>query len=521
MLTIDPLYASFIVSLVLAASISLILSGYIWQRRTAPGATPLLGALAAVFFWAAGYIFEYTSSDLSIKLFSFNISYIGSVSLHLTMLLFSLQYCGLGKWITRKRVLLLAIIPVITLLLQWTKQYHGLMYYDISLSPDGPFLLVLKHYGHWFWIDWSYNYLLLAATIIILIRRVLQRPHLYARQIVYIIMIIVIPITANLLYMMRFIPVPHADWTPASLSLSTIFMALMVFNKQLLDVIPIARESLIETMNEGFIVTDCKGFVVDFNSSAQKIIAEKETLTIGNQLPPSLTSQLDFDYSSVINTTVELMIHRKESHDYYIANVSPVYTRKHKHVGHLFIFHDITERKQTENLIKKLAYFDQLTTLPNRYLFYDRATMAIEHATRYNKKLAIVMLDLDKFKDVNDSFGHDAGDKVLQEVATRLISAIRKMDTVSRFGGDEFIFLLTEINDDTIIANIIGRIAHNLTRNYGYKGNSITIPFSIGVATYPDNSSNLDELIRNADLAMYQAKRLGHNRCQYYSPGMS
>jgi diguanylate cyclase (GGDEF)-like protein len=146
--------------------------------------------------------------------------------------------------------------------------------------------------------------------------------------------------------------------------------------------------------------------------------------------------------------------------------------------------------------------------------------MAIEHATRYKKKLAIAMLDLDEFKDVNDSFGHEAGDRVLKEVAIRLLSAIRKMDTVSRFGGDEFIILLTEITDDAVVANIVGRIANNMTRSFGYDGKTITIPFSIGVSIYPDNSSNLDELIRNADLAMYQAKRLGHNRCQYYSPDM-
>ena len=516
----DPLYASFIASLVLAACISLVLLGYIWQRRATQGAVPLLAALAAVFLWSIGYIFEYTSSDLGIKLFSFNITYLGSTTIQVAVLLFALQYCGLSKLITRKRILLLAVIPAITILLQWTKEYHTLMYNNISMNPDGPFLLVTKEYGHWFWIDWIYNYLLLGTSIFVLARRIFQRPHLYTRQIIYIVLMITIPMAANMLYITRVIPIPHADWTPATLSISTIFIALLVFNRQLFDVIPIARESLIETMNEGFIVTDCKGFVVDFNNSAQKIITGKDTLVIGNQLPSSLTSQLNLNYSTVIDTTVEVMTHKKDEHCYYIVNVSPVYSKKHKHVGHLFIFHNITERKQTENLIKNLAYFDQLTTLPNRYLFHDRATMAIEHANRYNKKVAIAMLDLDEFKDLNDSFGHEAGDKVLQEVAIRLMSAIRKMDTVSRFGGDEFIFLLTEITDDTIIANIVGRIANNMTRNFRYKGNSITIPFSIGIAIYPDNGSNLDELIRNADLAMYQAKQSGHNRCQYYSPNM-
>ncbi len=517
MLTANPLYTGFIVSLIMAASISLIISGYVWQRRATAGATPLLGALGAVFFWTVGYLLEYTSNDLNTKLFSFNISYIGSASLHLMVLLFALQYCGFSKFLTKKRILLLSLIPVITLLMQWTKQYHSLMYYDISLGADGPFLLVLKQYGPWFWVNWIYDYLLLAASIIILVHRLLRRPHLYTRQIVYIIMMIVIPVFANLLYIMRFLPIPHADWTPASLSITTIFMALTIFNKQLFEVIPIARESMIEVMNEGFIVTDCKGFVVDFNTYAQNLIPEPEQLSIGNTLPEAIANQLSFDYSSVANQTAEVALSKNKSQHHYMVNTSPLYTRRHKHTGHLFVFHDITERKRTEDLMQHLAYYDHLTTLPNRHLFHDRANMAIERAARYNKKLATIMIDLDEFKDINDTFGHEAGDKVLQEVATRLVSAVRKIDTVSRFGGDEFIILLTEITDDKVITNIAQRIVHNMTHSFRYHGNKIMTSFSIGISIYPADSENLDTLIRYADLAMYQSKRLGHNRFLYYS----
>lgn len=520
MSTTDPLYAGFIISLILAAGISLVISGYMWHRRATPGATALLGVLASVFFWTAGYILEYTSNDLNTKLFSFNISYIGAVSLHLLMLLFSLQYCGFSKFITRRRILLLSIIPVITLLMQWTKQYHSLMYYDISLIADGPFLLVLKQYGQWFWVDWVYNYLLLAASIIILINRLFRYPHLHTLQVAYIIMMMVIPIFANLLYILRFIPIPHADWTPASLSISTIFMALLIFNGQLFVVIPIARESLIDMMGEGFIVIDCKGFVVDFNMSAQKIVPLPEQISIGSMLPGAIATQLNINYSSITNQATEITLRGNDNRHYYTVNISPLYTRGHKHVGHLFIFHDITERKRTEDVMKYLAYYDQLTALPNRHLFNDRASMAIEHAARYDKKLAILMLDLDDFKAVNDIYGHEAGDKLLREVAIRLMKAVRKMDTVSRFGGDEFIVLLTEITNDEVITTIARRIIHNMTHSFKYHDAKIAIPFSIGISKYPADNNDLDILMRYADLAMYQAKRLGHNHFLYYSPDM-
>src|SRR4030042_268816 len=108
-----------------------------------------------------------------------------------------------------------------------------------------------------------------------------------------------IPVFANMLYIMRFIPAPHADWTPASMSISTIFMALLIFNKQLFELIPVARESLIEMMSEGFVVTDCRGFVVDFNVSAQKIMPSTEQINIGNILPEVIATQLNLDYRSV------------------------------------------------------------------------------------------------------------------------------------------------------------------------------------------------------------------------------
>jgi len=517
----NPLYTGFIASLILAACISLVLFGYVWHRRSTPCAIPLLGALGAIFFWSLGYILEYTCNDLSTKLFSFNISYVGSATLHLMVLLFALQYCGFGKFITRRRIILLSIIPIITLLLQWTKQYHSLMYYDISLIADGPFLLVSKQYGPWFWVNWIYDYLLLTASIVVLVHRLIRRPHLYARQAVYIIMMIIIPVFANLLYILRFIPIPHADWTPASLAISTIFMALLVFNKQLFEIIPVARESLIDMMSEGFAVTDCKGFVVDFNQSIQKILPPPEQICIGEVLPSTIAAQLNLDYSTVANQITEIALRTDDNLRYYIVNTSPLYARGHKHVGHLFIFHDITERKRTEDIIKRLAYHDQLTTLPNRYLFHDRAALAIEHAIRYKKKMAVIMMDLNGFKEVNDTLGHAAGDKLLQEVALRVIKSVRRVDTVSRFGGDEFVILLTEINNEKLVTRVATRIVQNMTRSFIYNDTTLPVPFSMGISIYPNDSDDLDILMQYADRAMYQARRLGDNHFLYYSPDIT
>ncbi len=515
----NPLYTGYILSLALACGVSLLLFGYVWHRRAAQGAKPLLGVLISVLFWSTGYIIEYTSNDLAVKLFSFNISYIGSLSIQLMVLLFALQYCGLGKYVNKRNVALLSIIPVITLFVQWTKQYHSLLYFNISLAADGPFLLVVKDYGAWFWIWYTYSYLLLAAAVAVLVYRLFMCPGLYKRQIAYIILMLAIPIFANLLYVFRFIPVPRADWTPASLSITSIFMALLIFNRRLLEIIPIARESLIEIMSEGFIVTDSKGFVVDFNGSAQKMTRNSARIKIGEELPGVIASQLDLNFDNVMDQATEISLHGDKKQNYYIVSISKLYLKNRELAGYLFIFHDITDRKQSEELIKHLAYYDQLTALPNRYLFHDRAAMAIEHASRFKEKLAILMLDLDDFKNVNDSFGHEAGDRVLQEVGRRLAAAVRKVDTVSRFGGDEFVIMLTEISDEGIVDAVARRIVENMSPDYELNGISHTMTFSIGISVYPKDGKNLRDLMRNADLAMYEAKRLGHNRYQYFAAG--
>jgi diguanylate cyclase (GGDEF)-like protein len=194
---------------------------------------------------------------------------------------------------------------------------------------------------------------------------------------------------------------------------------------------------------------------------------------------------------------------------------------------------DITARKQTEEKIKNLAYFDGLTGLPNRILFRDYFDRAMAVAKRNKLKMAMLFVDLDRFKNVNDSFGHSVGDELLKQVAERLITSIRKNDCVSRdvketqemniarFAGDEFLILLESIKDFSEAAKVANRIKECLLIPYKIQGTEISITPSIGISLYPADGENLDSLIKCADVAMYHAKELGRNNFQFYTNSLN
>jgi len=179
--------------------------------------------------------------------------------------------------------------------------------------------------------------------------------------------------------------------------------------------------------------------------------------------------------------------------------------------------HDITERVRAEQQLAYMATHDALTGLPNRRLFNDRLTLELAHAHRNQQKLAMMLLDLDHFKDVNDTLGHSVGDKLLQVVGGRLTSLLRQSDTVARMGGDEFMLLLPEMDQMENAARIAAKILGAFRRPFEFDGHKFHITTSIGIALYPNDGEDADALMKNVDIAMYRAKDRGRDNYQRYS----
>lgn len=179
------------------------------------------------------------------------------------------------------------------------------------------------------------------------------------------------------------------------------------------------------------------------------------------------------------------------------------------------------DRNRGEEQLAHLAQYDPLTDLPNRALLKDRLSVAMAAAQRSGKRLAVMYMDLDRFKNVNDSFGHDFGDKLLQEVAHRLSAAVRASDTVSRQGGDEFLVVLPEVDSEGDAARVAEKLIGSIAEPVTVSGVELSVTGSIGIACYPDDGGDIDTLLRNADAAMYAAKETGRNRYQFYSQEMN
>jgi len=182
---------------------------------------------------------------------------------------------------------------------------------------------------------------------------------------------------------------------------------------------------------------------------------------------------------------------------------------------------DITQRKQAEETIRHLAYYDPLTKLPNRTLLNDRLAVELAQAHRTQQMLALVFLDLDRFKTINDTLGHTVGDRLLQGVTQRLTSCLREGDTIARLGGDEFMFLLPGIAHAEDAAKVAQRILEVLNPSFHLEGHEFHITASIGIVLYPTDGEDTKTLLKNADVAMYRAKDRGRNTYQFYTPAMN
>lgn len=175
----------------------------------------------------------------------------------------------------------------------------------------------------------------------------------------------------------------------------------------------------------------------------------------------------------------------------------------------------VVKRKQLEETIQQMAYNDALTLLPNRLQFKDRLGVVLADARRNNEKLSVMFLDLDRFKVVNDTFGHEAGDQILQGVARRLRSCLRESDTVSRFGGDEFVILLPKIGEAENAAMIAKKIIETVKQPLTSSSSELSVTTSIGIALFPSDGEDGETLLKNADSAMYHAKEMGRNNYQF------
>ena len=295
-------------------------------------------------------------------------------------------------------------------------------------------------------------------------------------------------------------------------------------NEQRMDL----ADKVFQNTQEGIVVTDGSGAIISVNPAFTAVTGYRADEVLGCN--PKLLKSGRHDEAFYRGMWSEIarcgqwqgeIWNRRRNGEIYPEwmNISAVHGRDGEPVYYVAVFSDISLVKQNEERLHRLAHYDALTGLPNRALFADRLRQALIQAQRGATQVGLLFIDLDRFKLVNDTLGHRAGDDLLQEVAARLQAAVRAQDTVSRLGGDEFTVILPELHAPAGAANVAEKIIEVLSMPFFLGRREVFVTPSIGIAVYPLTGDDAESLIKHADIAMYQAKAEGRNTYQYFRPG--
>ena len=284
-------------------------------------------------------------------------------------------------------------------------------------------------------------------------------------------------------------------------------------------------QAAFETIPDLFFIMNENGMINYYHVNTDQSLYVPPNKYIGKQIFDILPKNVSDKYRENIYTAIrepgitsfEYELDMPHGKIYYEARIShlPEYEQI------VAIVRDISEQHNSAEAIRRHAYYDALTSLPNRFLALDRLSQLLNEAKRNNEKIGILFIDLDDFKKINDTLGHEIGDKLLVQSSSRLTEGVREEDTVGRLGGDEFVILLRHLNESKNALNITENLLKAFRESFKIDGRELLVTLSVGIAIYPDNGNSTSELLRNADIAMYQAKDLGRNTYSFFTQEMN
>jgi diguanylate cyclase (GGDEF)-like protein/PAS domain S-box-containing protein len=446
----------------------------------------------------------------------------------------TLAYTGQRIWLKSLNKLLMSIIPVLTIMFAWTNEWHQLIWQDLSVVPAGGLYLASFSPGSWYWINVGYSYLAIIAGILILVRAYQNHPILYRKQILVILAGLSLPFLGHIAYIVALSfgsPMTTINWWGYTLILTALILSWGVSHYQLFEIMPVARDVIFDSMDDGVVVLDGHERIVDLNPAAQTIWGWNRQDVIGRSFPDFLSTQqssLLEKASSHSSLQVEMDIMDRTLD----INVCPVLKTGERLGGRLIVLRDITARKEAEDSLshaheklqaqyaevqmlqtelKQQAILDPLTGLFNRRYLEEIVPQTLTNLEEQQKSYSLAIIDLDHFKLINDRYGHKAGDIILTTLGKFLHKRIRRGDIACRYGGDEFVVFLP----GSSLTNAVIRV-DDLRKTFGemelvFDGDHLRTTFSAGVAAFPAQGSTFDQILLAADRALYAAKMAGRN----------
>jgi PAS domain S-box-containing protein len=342
-------YTPYTLPLICAGVICIVLAIHAWRRRPVPGATIFTVMMLAVAEWALGYALELSSVSLPTIIFWAKFEYLGIVAGPVAALLLALAYTGRTRWLAPRRLVLLMIVPAITLLLVWTNEIHGLIWRDIRIANPDSAPMLDPDYGLWFIVHAAYSYMSMLIGMILVVQLFVRSSHLYRGQAGVLVVSWAVPLVGNVLYVLKLTPFPYLDLTPFAFTLAGVLWAWGFFHYHLLDIVPVARGAIVESMSDAVIVLDARNRIVDVNLAAQRILCRRAAEVIGQPAGLILAARPDLieRYRDAAEAQDEIVL-GAEARRLYELRISPLYDNRRHMTGRLIVLRDITERKQVE-----------------------------------------------------------------------------------------------------------------------------------------------------------------------------
>ena len=390
------------------------------------------------------------------------------------------------------------------------------------------------NHGPIFWGITAYSYIVILIIVIILISEFRKATHAkYRWQILMMIFAGIFPMAGGIIYVTNLNPIPGMDWTPVGGFLSILVLTISVISFHFMDLLPVAKEILLEQMDIGMLVIDPKMRIVDLNKALQNLLKNHE-IKLGNRAD-ELFSNLGIApgiFENLVSPVIFELEQPQQEKKFIEVSLNKLIT-ENRVLGWLGIFRDISEQKlaslaienininlqskleeiqELQKTLEEQAIHDPLTKVYNRRFFDEAFEKELSRSKRSSKPLCIIMIDIDHFKRINDHFGHAVGDQVLRNFGELLIKKTRKSDVVCRYGGEEFIILFVEADEICLLdrADEIRKDFRKMCLDDPDLQMDVTI--SIGVSCYPKHGEDTRELILKADRALYDAKENGRNQ---------
>jgi diguanylate cyclase (GGDEF)-like protein len=454
--------------------------------------------------YAFGFFLQHLSSDYSALLQGSRVQYFGSVFISPMLLLFILDFCEVKQraWL----IVSILIIPLITIILVFTYPLNGI-YFGASSFTSDPIPLLVFDGSIFRTIFFIYSYVIMLAAFVICIVSRSKRDALFKKHSLFIIAAVSMPILGNLLT--AFLQLFPIDLTALFASIMGTMIAYTLLFSGIFQIAPLAREEIVENMQDGFILIDPDGKFLDANLTAKRLFPELEHASTGLSMANMGTILWD---PKGQRPAQEFFVETDTGKKYYRCSADSV-MHKGRSICTCVTIYDNTPVWKLMDEMTQMAEHDALTNMLNRRSFSRDADKKCNEILRYGGKAFLMMFDIDYFKKVNDTHGHLAGDEVLRVISQILLQRFRKTDMVCRYGGEEFcVFLLTPSGKKAFeIAEECRQRIEDLSILFENKTINVTI--SIGVAEFPsDQNQTLTDLIACADEALYKAKSDGRNR---------